>query len=110
MKSIIWPLTILILLMGACFGLNLGGQRSSEAGGWLRTSGVQPNTDEKTHTAGELYFTVSNWGFFGSQRGNDDPRSCINDDEGICGEPGGCRPSGEYPGCSGIEYLFQGAL
>ena len=110
MKSTIWLLAILILLMGVCFGLNLGGQRFSEAGGWLRTSGIQPNYDEKTHTAGELYFTVSNWGFFGSQRGNDDPRYCINDDEGICGEPGGCRPSAEYPGCSGIEYLFQGAL
>ncbi len=75
-----------------------------------RTTVQTISTDEKTHHMGNLYLTVTNWGFFGSQRGNDNPYYCITDDEGICGQTGVCRPSGEYPGCSGIEYLFQGAL
>ncbi|HHS50727.1 MAG TPA: hypothetical protein ENN07_06380 [candidate division Zixibacteria bacterium] len=65
-------------------------------------------TDEKSHDVGQLHFTVSNWGFFGSQRGHDDPRYCIIYTEGE--NAGTCRPSAEYPGGSGIEYLFQGAL
>ncbi len=64
-----------------------------------------PNTQEVAHKVGELYLTVTNWGFFGSQRGLDNPRTCYTDDE-----TGKCLPSAEYPGGSGIEYLFQGAL
>ncbi len=68
----------------------------------------QVATDEKSHDVGQLHFTVSNWGFFGSQRGDDDPRYCIIYQNGD--NAGDCRPSAEYPGGSGIEYLFQGAL
>ena len=73
-----------------------------------RVSIMQTATDEKTHDIGQLFFTVTNWGFFGSQRGDDDPRYCIIYEEGD--NEGECRPSAEYPGGSGIEYLFQGAL
>ncbi|MCK5834018.1 hypothetical protein KAH81_10170 [bacterium] len=65
-------------------------------------------TDEKSHDIGQLHFTVSNWGFFGSQRGEDDLTQCIIYEEGE--HSGECRPSAEYPGGSGVEYLFQGAL
>ncbi len=69
---------------------------------------MQLATDEKTHDVGQLFLTISNWGFFGSQRGDDDPSLCIIYQEGE--NAGSCRPSAEYPGSSGIEYLFQGAL
>lgn len=82
----------------------------NEDGTLFRTTATQPCTDEQTHHIGSLYLTVSNWGFFGSKRGENNPYWCIIDDEGICGETGVCRPSAEYPGCSGVEYLFQGAL
>jgi len=69
---------------------------------------MQLATDEKTHEIGQLWFTVSNWGFFGSSRGEDNPLQCIIYEQGE--HAGECRPSAEYPGGSGIEYLFQGAL
>ncbi|MCD6418378.1 hypothetical protein J7M00_06305 [bacterium] len=105
-----WVSSILLILLfaGLVFATDSGKSGST---GLLRTTVNQPATDEKTHQAGKLFFTVSNWGFFGSQRGEDDPRYCIIADEEICGRSSGnCRPSAEYPGCSGIEYLFQGAL
>ena len=73
----------------------------------LRPTIQQVATDEKTHDVGQLHFTVSNWGFLGSQRGFDDFRCIIYEDGDHAGE---CRPSAEYPGGSGVEYLFQGAL
>lgn len=63
-----------------------------------------PFTQEKHHSANKLYLTITNWGFYGSRRGDDTPLYCITD------ELGECLPSAEYPGESGIEYLFQGAL
>ncbi|MBN1755292.1 hypothetical protein JW877_03660 [bacterium] len=72
-----------------------------------------PYTQEKFHCAGDLYMTISNWGFFGSQRGDDNPYYCIADfgSHGSCEwTMGTCLPSAEYPGGSSIEYLFQGAL
>ncbi len=108
MRRVFW--VAVLFAAGALFARDLGPETVSEAGGLSRTAVTQPVTDEKTHHVGSLYLTVSNWGFFGSQRGEDNPYYCIIDDEGICGQTGVCRPSGEYPGCSGIEYLFQGAL
>ncbi|PID29020.1 MAG: hypothetical protein CSB55_02835 [Candidatus Cloacimonadota bacterium] len=47
---------------------------------------------KKYHNIGNIWLRVSNYGFFGS--GNNSPR----------------WPSLEYPGGSGIDYLYQGAL
>jgi len=100
-------LTVMVGLWGKDFG-NLRLDNRSEFG---RSSGIYPAQDEKTHQVGSLYLTVTNYGFFGSQRGDDTPTFCIISDEEICGrDPGNCRPSAEYPGCSGLEYLFMGAL
>jgi hypothetical protein len=71
---------------------------------------AQPHTVERTHSVGNMNLTVSNWGFIGSQRGDDSPYHCVLDSEGVCGIPFVCRPSCERPACSGVEYLFQGAL
>jgi len=67
-----------------------------------------PNVEFRTYDEGSLYLTISNMGFFGSQRGNDNPYKCIRYDSGPWA--GTCRPSAEYPGESGIEHLFQGAF
>lgn len=59
---------------------------------------VEPGTGSKrldrsrVHNVGNIWLRVSNYGFFGS--GSDVPQ----------------YPSLEYPGGSGIDYLFQGAL
>lgn len=53
----------------------------------------------KTHKAGKLWLTISNWGFMGGHSG------AIIDPFTL--EP---YPSAEFPGGSDLEYLFQGAL
>ncbi|HDG67929.1 MAG TPA: hypothetical protein ENG11_02140, partial [candidate division Zixibacteria bacterium] len=109
MKKFSVALLILLLAAGG-WSKDLGELRLRNAE-FGRTSGIYPAQDEKTHQVGSLYLTVTNYGFFGSQRGDDTPTFCIISDEEICGrDPGNCRPSAEYPGCSGIEYLFMGAL
>ncbi|MBN2541479.1 T9SS type A sorting domain-containing protein [bacterium] len=73
----------------------------------------EPVIQEKFHCAGNTYLTITNWGFFGTQRGDNDPYYCIvaNGHNGSCSwEEGTCLPSAEFPVESSIEYLFQGAL
>ena len=59
-----------------------------------------PNKDQCTHKVGRLWFTVTNYGFFGNQT-NRNLRDCIT---------GGLSSSAEFPGGSRVEYLYQGAL
>ena len=59
-----------------------------------------PNLEQCTHKTGRLWLTVSNWGILGNQR-NVFYRDCLT---------GGFSSSAEFPGGSGLEYLFQGAL
>ncbi|MCD6594697.1 hypothetical protein J7L68_03370 [bacterium] len=111
MKKLVFCALILLIAFSV-WGKDLSdAPRINETYGFERATATGPMTDEKTHQIGNLYLTITNWGFFGSQRGDDDPRYCYTADEEICGrDAGNCRPSAEYPGCSGIEYLFQGAL
>ncbi|MFH1733740.1 MAG: hypothetical protein ABIE92_03440 [bacterium] len=58
----------------------------------------------RTHRKGNLWLTVTNWGFFGnfsssSTRAFDDPEY-----------PGLWAPQCEYPGNSDVQYLYQGGL
>ncbi|MBN2544023.1 hypothetical protein JXI42_14280 [bacterium] len=107
---------ISILCFNLAFGEHLIGSGTRPERSYARAVAAQdgiPNTQEKFHCAGELYLTISNWGFFGSQRGDDNPYYCIvaYNNWGSCDWTSGtCLPSAEYPGGSGIEYLFQGAL
>jgi len=105
--KIIIPLATLLIML-ICVGAVAKELPTNQSGPRQRPMIMVPATDEKTHDVGQLYFTVSNWGFFGSQRGDDDPRYCIIYEKGP--NAGRCRPSAEYPGGSGLEYLFQGAL
>jgi hypothetical protein len=60
---------------------------------------AQPYTYNRVHKIGNIGFSITNYGFFGSElRGINDP--CTR-------RP---APSFEFPIGSGIEYLFQGAM
>src|SRR3989304_4204280 len=51
------------------------------------------------HKESNLWFSVTNWGFLGSEMEWQDDS-----------ETGLPAPSAEFPGGSGLEYLFQGAI
>jgi hypothetical protein len=58
---------------------------------------ARPNTENKWHSVGNMWLTVSNWGFFGNQGSgglgwDDYPYSC------------------QFPARSGVDYLFAGGL
>ncbi len=64
-----------------------------------KTTADFPYTTLAVHNVGNFYFSVTNWGFFGSQNGDYlDPKT---------GQP---APGAEFPAGSKIDYLFQGAL
>jgi hypothetical protein len=70
-----------------------------------------PNATNMTHWVGNVWFTVTNYGFFGSQLAQNQ----LTIAEGGCFLPqkmkvGGKAPSFQFPAGSGVEYLFQGAL
>ena len=76
----------------------------------LRKVTATPNTQNCSHRVGNVFFTVTNWGFFGSQ---------FNDasdwlPELYCIGPGVTQgelaPSFEFPAGTGVNYLFQGAF
>ncbi len=76
----------------------------------LRKVLAVPNTQNCSHRVSNVYFTITNWGFFGSQFG--DATDWLTED--YCLNPGvnagELAPSFEFPAGSGISYLFQGAL
>ncbi len=59
-----------------------------------------PNLEQCTHKTGRLWFSVTNYGVLGSQR-NFFHTDCLT---------GQAASSAEFPGGTGMEYLFQGAL
>ncbi|MCC6962340.1 MAG: hypothetical protein IT585_03730, partial [candidate division Zixibacteria bacterium] len=76
----------------------------------LRKVMATPNTQNCSHRVGNVFFTITNWGFFGSQFG--DATDWLR--ENYCLGPGviagESAPSFEFPAGTGISYLFQGAL
>jgi hypothetical protein len=60
----------------------------------------KPMLDQRVHKVGNMWLTVTNYGIFGNQGD-----ASIRDPE-----TGLSAPSCQYPGGSGLEYLFQGAL
>jgi len=78
-------IAILVLLLGWACAIAMSSEPSSMGNKRLDLS--------KVHNVGNIWLRVSNYGFFGS--GHDaNPK----------------YPSLEYPGGSGIDYLFRGAL
>lgn len=62
------------------------------------------NRYNRTHRKGNIWLTITNWGFFGNN-GPDD-QNAMEDPE----YPGTWAPQCEYPGNSGVQYLFKGAI
>ncbi|HDH57424.1 MAG TPA: hypothetical protein ENF16_02330 [Bacteroidetes bacterium] len=58
----------------------------------------------RTHRKGNLWLTVTNWGFFGNY--NRSSTRAFEDPE----YPGLWAPQCEYPGNSDVQYLYQGGL
>ncbi len=76
----------------------------------LRKVTATPNTQNCSHRVGNVFFTITNWGFFGSQFG--DSYDWLTED--YCLGPGvragELAPSFEFPAGTGVNYLYQGAL
>ncbi len=60
--------------------------------------------ENRTHDVGNLWLTITNFGYFG----NDSPTSGREFLEDPC--TGEWAPQAEFPGGSGAQYLFQGGL
>ncbi len=76
----------------------------------LRKVTATPNTQNCSHRVGNVHFTITNWGFFGSQYADPDwllENYCLDPSDPDYGQQ---APSFEFPAGSGINYLFQGAL
>jgi len=58
-----------------------------------------PCNQQLVHRESNLWLTITNWGFLGSES-----RSLLDSETGLP------APSAEFPGGSGLEYLFMGAL
>ncbi len=72
--------------------------------GPARTDISQINMYNRVHRRSNIWINVTNYGYFGN---NDPSRTDANDDP--C-RPGEWAPQCEYPGGSGTQYLFMGAL
>ena len=65
---------------------------------------ANPYTTNRTHRKSNVWLTITNWGYIGNDSPNDD--SALDDPE----YPGTWAPQCEFPGGSGTQYLFMGAL
>ncbi len=63
-----------------------------------------PNVQNRSHRVGNVWMTITNYGFFGSQFRQNQLTEQVGP---YAGQP---APSFEFPAGSGINYLFQGAL
>ncbi len=58
----------------------------------------------RVHRTGSMWMNITNWGFFGNY-------STLSDDQMTDPEyPGTWAPQCEFPGGSGVQYLYQGTL
>lgn len=88
----------LLLLASSAFGAMSETERPRNPH-QVDASAASPFITNRTHKVGNIAFTITNWGFIGSQaRGERDP--CT----------GRAAESFEFPIKSGIEYLFQGSM
>ncbi|OGC93539.1 MAG: hypothetical protein A2W25_16960 [candidate division Zixibacteria bacterium RBG_16_53_22] len=97
MKKII----LLLLLVGAAANLNATMPRDQDTGGGpVAKPAVLPNSCLRVHDVGNVWFSITNFGFFGSQDGEYED----------CGGKYLVAPDCQFPAGSNIDYLFQGAL
>ena len=100
---------LVILLLGTCAFNHVYGALANTDRGTSQTELLsrmnkpmtgKPMLDQRVHKVGNMWLTVTNYGIFGNQSD-----ASVKDPE-----TGLSAPSCEYPGGSGMEYLFQGAL
>jgi len=99
---------LLLLIMAATtFGMNKPSQTSVDHDGLAKIAAA-PNSQNCSHRVGNVWFTITNWGFFGSQFNQDQLKEmyCL----GPGATSGSLAPSFEFPAGTGVNYLFQGAL
>lgn len=72
--------------------------------GPMRPTVANPNIQNRTHRAGNIWITVHNWGYLG----NDSPSSTDAVDDPCF--PGVWAPQCEFPGGSDVQYLFMASL
>lgn len=72
--------------------------------GPVRTAVSQINKYNRVHRRSNIWMNITNWGYLGN---NGEDRPDAVDDP--C-RPGEWAPQAEYPGGSGTQYIFMGAL
>ncbi|MDP8207707.1 MAG: hypothetical protein P9L92_13655 [Candidatus Electryonea clarkiae] len=72
---------------------------------WNRdVSTADIDVQNRVHRAGAMWMNITNWGFFGNTSTRNTNQ--MDDPE----YPGTWAPQCEFPGGSGVQYLYQGAL
>ncbi len=109
-KTIKWALVALIIVSATALATTKRADDADLRKQALRNVIATPNTQNCSHRVGNVFFTITNWGFFGSQFGDAtdwlEENYCLG--PGV--DPGELAPSFEFPAGTGINYLFQGAL
>lgn len=97
-----------LLLLGLCTGLvtarNMPYSRGDIRGPVRHLDVANPDDQNRVHDAGKMWMNITNYGYFG----NDGPSQTGALDDPC--PPGNWAPQCEFPGGSGQQYLFQGAL
>jgi len=92
-------LAMMTLMASGAFAINMHPNYDTNGGGPLYKSAVEPNQTLRVHRVGNVWFSITNYGKFGSEaRGLYDPLT------------NSLAPSCEFPAGTNLEYLFQGAL
>ena len=111
-KLIVIAVLILLLAVPMLYGKMKDGEPNS----WVNQpyfkpadDGV-PNAQNCSHRVGNVYLTITNYGFFGAKFWQDNLREEYCSYGSESGPTGLDAPSFEFPAGSGINYLFQGAL
>jgi len=99
LASVLLALSLIVLLGPGALAITMNPNYDNQDGGPLYKPAVEVNQDLRVHRVSNVYFSVTNYGKFGSD-GRDlyDP------------ETNELAPSCEFPAGTNIEYLFQGAI
>jgi len=104
------PCFLVLFLFSGLEARNLEKDLVPSKSSWTRFKPTQdgPEAQQRVHRVGNVYFCITNWGFFGSQTRE------LYESMGGCFNPTPEKevqaPSFEMPPNTELEYLFQGAL
>lgn len=100
MKKVTW-LLLLAFMAGTVNATVMDESLIGGGGGYQAAKpAALPNTQLRVHDVGNVWLSITNFGFFGSQEGEFDDAAGIHDP----------APGCVFPGGSNLDYLFQGAL